>query len=171
MFSGGNGMERTDYYIVITRSGKVKKALEATRANLKKAQQLLKESNGHLSSGNIVMTKDDIEPNGEGFLILINGQVKDKVVDFDEAQENAHTYQTALEALDTSSNVQIVQIRRDKSERKPVRLPFEGLDELTLKRFHMNRKRQQNCEYCHPSYPAQPYQGFNFCPHCGRYLH
>jgi len=127
-------MERTDYYIVITRSGKVKKALEATRANLKKAQQLLKESTGHLSSGNIVMTKDDIEPNGEGFLILINGQVKDKVVDFDEAQENAHTYQTALEALDTSSNVQIVQIRRECQEVCVNENPFSWQNKVLIEK-------------------------------------
>lgn len=164
-------MEKTDYYIVSTRNGKVKRVFEATKANLKKAQQMLKGINEHLASGTIVMTRDDIDPNGAGFLILINGQLKDKVVDFDEAQENAHTYQAALDSLDASSSVQIVQIKRNSPGRKPVRLPFEGLDELTLKRFHMNHKKQQNCEYCHPTYPAQPYQDFNFCPHCGRYLH
>lgn len=165
-------MQQIDYYIVSTRGGKIKRVFEATKTNLKKAQKMSQASGEHLLSGHKILTKEDIITNGGNFLILIAGQVKDKVSDFDEAIENARTYQTALETLNDPSIIEIVQLRRMSAERRAIHFPFEeGLDELTLKRFHMNHRKQQDCEYCHPNYPAQPYQDFNFCPHCGRYLH
>ena len=168
---GEDTMERTDFYLLSTRSGKVKEVLAATPDNLRKAKRILQKTNGRLLNGNLVLTKEDVaSPAGE-FVILVNGHLKDKVTDFDEAQENAHTYQMALEALDSAGTVQIIQVQHNQAKRRLGHSPLEELDELTLKRFHMNRKNQQNCEFCQPSYPAQPYQDFNFCPHCGRYLH
>lgn len=162
-------MRRTDFYIISTRSGKIKVVLPANEANLSKVKQRLQKSTESVLDGRLVLTKEDVEPADGYFVILVNGHLKDKVVDFDEAQENAYTYQMALEALDSSGSVQIIQVK-NQPKKHLGHSPLEELDELTLRRFHMNRKNQQACDFCHPSYPAQPYQDFNFCPHCGRYL-
>lgn len=163
-------MERIDYYIVV-RDNKIKLFLPATVKNFERAQQSAHDNAAQLLQGTNILTEDDLEPepNNDYFLILVNNQLKDKVMDYDEAKENIHTYKIALGALDVPGSVQLVQVKNNPKKRS-LHFPFEGLDELTLKKFHVDRHQQANCEFCHPNYPAQPYQNFKFCPHCGRYL-
>ncbi len=157
-------VERTDFYIVYTRGGKIKAVFAATQNHREKAEKIVKNNGGRILRGTQVLSDEDIDPTDNQFLILVGGQLKDQLADYDEAQENARTYEAALKAMDTSESVQIVQVKQEQAKRKVPRTPLEEFDDLNLRRFHVDRNKQANCEFCHPTYPAQPYQDFNYSP-------